>query len=37
VNQSALPATRAYPGKERVREETGRALGKARHEHSAAT
>lgn len=30
----ALPATRAFPGKARVREETGRALGARRHERS---
>lgn len=28
---ASLPATRSYPGKDRVRTETGRALGKARH------
>lgn len=31
----SLPATRAYPGKERLREETGRALGEAMREPSA--
>jgi len=30
----SLPATRAYPGKMRVRAEAGRTLGKTRHERS---
>lgn len=31
----ALPATRPYPGKEAIREEVGRALGRAMDEHLA--